>query len=355
MQYLPYLKAFGIQVSVCPFFSDAYIDGLYHQRRRSYAELAKSYVKRLYHFARSASYDLIWLQTELFPWLPAWGETLLAGLGIPYVVDYDDAIFHKYDLHQNVALQTLFRFKIDTIMRRASLVIVGNPYLASRATRAGAKRVEEMPTVVEVSRYSIAPKGNNASFTIGWIGSPGTSHYLQQLQPTLSRFCEAKSAHLFAVGALGLEMENVPLFTKRWSEQTEAADLCRFDLGVMPLPDGPWERGKCGLKLIQYMAAGLPVVASPVGVNSHIVKNGVTGYLASSQDEWMAAFDELSESRSLCEAMGEAGRKVAEECYSVEKTAPRLAVLLQSAIGNSVASVMMQQPLVDGVTLRTIQ
>jgi glycosyltransferase involved in cell wall biosynthesis len=118
-----------------------------------------------------------------------------------------------------------------------------------------------------------------------------------------------------------------------WDEDTEARDIAAFDVGVAPLADGPWERGKCGFKIIQYMAAGRPVVASAVGANRSIVQHGITGFLASTDAEWTAALRTLEGDRDLRRRMGDAGRRLVEERYSIQANVPALAACLQEAAG----------------------
>ena len=126
-------------------------------------------------------------------------------------------------------------------------------------------------------------------FTIGWIGSPVTECYLQQIAPALSEVCRRNRARVVLVGAQNAQFQNVPVKMHPWSEEGEERDIQSFDVGIMPLPDELWERGKCGYKLIQYMACEKPVVASPVGINQGLVEHGVNGFLASNLQEWVKA------------------------------------------------------------------
>jgi glycosyltransferase involved in cell wall biosynthesis len=243
-------------------------------------------------------------------------------------VDYDDAIFHQYDLHPNPLVRTMLQKKIDTVMRHAALVIVGNDYLAERASEAGARWVEILPTVIDIERYTISGKRQNNGFNIGWIGTPMTAKYLYRIKDALVRICLEEKAQLLLVGLEKIDIEGVPVKTFQWSEEKEVELIQMFDVGIMPLPDNPWERGKCGYKLIQYMACSLPVIASPVGANRKIVDDGINGYLASTETEWLESFHRLQQDKRLRTEMGKAGRAKVESKYCLQVTAPRLAELL---------------------------
>jgi glycosyltransferase involved in cell wall biosynthesis len=283
------------------------------------------------HLTRVATFDLLWIEYELFPWLPAVAERVVARLGIPYVVDYDDAIYHRYELHPSKVVRLLLGKKIDVVMRRASTVIVGNDYLGARARAAGAKRVEYLPTVVDLDRYQTTPVRDQTTFTVGWIGSPSTVKYLSLIEPVLADFCRPGKARLVVVGARDVPFPGVRGEVRAWSEATEVEDILSFDVGIMPLPDDPWERGKCGYKLIQYMACARPVIASPVGVNRHIVEPSVNGFLAASMGEWRSALENLAASPDLRARLGTAGREKVESSFCTQVTAPRLAAILKSA------------------------
>ncbi len=329
-QYLPHLESQGIHVTVAPFFEEKYIRNLYAGRGRGLNLVLKAYLRRLRAVLQAADFDLIWVEYEVFPWMPACFELTLASLRIPYVVDFDDAIFHRYDLHPNPLVRVFLGRKIDHVMRRAAAVIAGNDYLLARARRAGAKSVAYLPSVVDLKRYAELIEVNNDVFTVGWIGSPATVRYLHLIQPSLAELCKAGSARLVVVGGTDVEMEAVPVVRRPWSEETEVAEIRGFDVGIMPLPDEPWERGKCGYKLIQYMACGRPVVASPVGANLKIVEHGVNGFLAATPSEWVRALTALREDRLLRERMGRAGRRRVETEFSLQVTAPRLVDLFRT-------------------------
>ncbi|MGH8615607.1 MAG: glycosyltransferase family 4 protein [Gammaproteobacteria bacterium] len=205
--------------------------------------------------------------------------------------------------------------------------------MADRARRAGARWVEVVPTVVDIERYCIRPTARQDAFTIGWMGTPCTAQYLKYVQVALHTLGKTGRAKVLLVGSGAVTTEGVVTEHREWSEETEVADIQDFDVGIMPLLDGPWERGKCGYKLIQYMACGKPVVASPVGVNCQIVDHGVNGFLSESESAWRSALSELMHSRKLCASMGSAGRRLVEQRYCLQVTAPRIADLMVAALG----------------------
>ncbi|MBI4548209.1 MAG: glycosyltransferase family 4 protein [Ignavibacteriae bacterium] len=330
-QYVPLLRKQGWDITVAPLLDDTYVRSRYFGGRISLLHVVRAYTQRVWKLLRAKQYDLIWLEYEALPWIPNIFESLLFGFKVPYVVDYDDAVFHRYDQHPCGIIRRLLGKKINRVMSGSSMVIAGNEYIAERAYRVGALRVEILPTVVDLNRYPLAPLSDNGMYTIGWIGSPMTSHYLKIIQPALEEISRTVMAKVVAVGAGALELMHVPLEVRPWSETTEVQEIQKLQVGIMPLPDSPWERGKCGLKLIQYMACGKPVVASPVGVNTQLVEHGVNGFLASSQDDWLTALTTLGNNGTLRRQMGMAGRKKVETHYCLQVTAPKLLQLLCAA------------------------
>lgn len=332
MLYKPYLEQGGLEPVYLPYFEDDYLLHLYAgaaTRRIAVKALAR----RLRDLRRVGRSDLLWIEKEALPWLPWFLELVVLPKTVPFAVDYDDAVFHRYDLHPNAAVRAVLGRKLDQLMAAATLVTAGNDYLADRAVKAGARWVEIVPTVVDVDQYRVkAVAGEAGASRIGWIGSPSTwAEYMVPMMPMLGEIAGMTGARIMAVGA-GREAGVHPLLEKRpWSEETEVADILDMDLGLMPLMDTPWARGKCGYKLIQYMACGLPVIASPVGVNRDIVQHGVNGFLAGNEAEWRAALLQLLSDPHLRMRMGQAGRAMVETRYSLQVWGPRVAEMLVSA------------------------
>lgn len=337
-QYVPYLEASGFEVTVCPLLDDRYLQRRYLNGAVDAGLIGRAYARRLAEILGARRFDVVWIEKELFPWIPGPIEHLLLA-GIPYVVDYDDAIFHTYDLHHRRAVRRSLGDKIAVLMREARLVIAGNEYLAAYARTAGAKCVAVLPTAVNLERYAERRWVEEAPLTIGWIGSPTTTKYLQLVAPALAEACR-DNGRLVLIGAKQIDLPGVNTTILSWSEATEASDMLTFDVGIMPLPDEPWARGKCGYKLIQYMACGLPVVASPVGVNKELVDDGVNGFLPTSLRCWSEALFALRRESGLRQAMGAAGRRKVEERYCSAVVAPQIVSLLAGVLNQSRGTAM---------------
>lgn len=330
MQYDYYLLNKRLAASFDPLFSESYLRRLYSGRSTLGPALA-AYSRRAGQLLRAGRADLIWLEKEALPWLPLAIERALLPRAVPLVVDYDDAVFHRYDLHRSHFIRRILGRKLDKLMAYASLVTAGNRYLADRAKMVGAQRVEIVPTVVDLNAYTRRPEPFSPSApTIGWIGTPSTwTEYMAPMMPLLTQAAEAAGARFTAVGAGRAAAAHPLLDNLPWTEDSEVARIHEMDIGIMPLTDTPWARGKCGYKLIQYMACGIPVIASPVGVNAEIVEHGVNGFLASSGAEWAEALQTLLRDPALRARMGEAGRRKVEREYSLQVWGPRVAQMLR--------------------------
>jgi glycosyltransferase involved in cell wall biosynthesis len=328
LQYLPFLESQGFTFDVRPLLDNDYVRSLYGGPPVGAGNIIRAYARRFGALMRRnrMKYDVIWLEKEALPWLPTFME--IARLqGVPYVADYDDAWFHRYENHWS---SPLLGHKIDAVMRVAHTVVAGNDYLARRARQAGARAVEVVPTAIDLDRYRDLPAAPaNETLTIGWIGIPLNAHYLTMIAPALRAAALPLSLHV--VGApLPAELSDVRAESFPWTEETEIARIAAFDVGIMPLTDTPFERGKCAYKLLQVMAAGKPVIASPVGANRQVVQHGVNGFLAESPDEWVEAIRRLADP-DLRQRMGAAARRTVEDQYSTAIVAPRLAAILNRA------------------------
>ena len=335
LQFLPALRERGFDFDVRPLLSDSYVRALYGGPGISAAEIAGSYFRRLKALGGRRRYDLVWLEKEALPWIPAWLE---AGLltGVPYVVDFDDAWFHRYESHARAAVRALLGGKIDAVMRQARVVVAGNAYLGERAQRAGSRDIAIIPTAIDMTRYPPPPKAPSPTdgkpVIVGWIGTPLNAHYLNQIAPALRRVAGVTPLKLHVVGATApAALDGIPTESFPWSEASEVERIAAFDIGIMPLENTPWEQGKCAYKLLQAMAAAKPVVASNVGANCQVVRPGINGFLAETVDDWTEHLSRLSADPMLRFRMGLEAFRTVDESYSLAAVLPHLAAVLERA------------------------
>jgi glycosyltransferase involved in cell wall biosynthesis len=333
--YVPYLEAHGFEVTVDAFFTSSFFRLLYEKRH--YLKKAFRFgglaLRRLAVVRQAGHYDLIFIYREAFPVGPPFVERYLASRGSPIVLDFDDAIYLSNTSEANrFAASLKYVRKVSTLVRLSTRVIVGNEYLAQYA-RQHNPAVTVIPTCVDTTRFvprsGVRPDG---PIVVGWIGSPTTTPYLEGLSGVLR---SAREQHPFVVrvsGAAGpLAFDGVEIRDEPWSLDREVELFNTCDVGVYPLTDDEWARGKCGFKAIQFMACGVPVVASPVGVNQDIIQDGVNGFLAATPDEWVRKLGRLLAEPELRARFAEAGRRTIEERYSLRVHAPHFADTLRAA------------------------
>lgn len=335
LQYLPWLRQQGLQCQARPFMSQALYRLLYLPahlpQKLGLAGLAL--VRRCGDLVRAARADLVVVHREVWPLGTALPERAIARLCPAVVFDFDDAIYLNHASAANAWVRFLKNgAKTAAVIRLSTHVVAGNQFLAAYARRFH-PRVSIIPTPVDTDVYRPRPDGPRpARVVIGWTGSPTTAGYLTVLQRPLAALA-ARYPHLevevVGAGRRALALPNLRMVP--WDLEGERHHLHRFDIGLMPMPDDEWARGKCGFKALLYMSAGIPVVASPVGVNSEIVREGVNGFLAATEEAWVDRLSQLIEDRALRERMGRAGRAIAEEEYSLRVQGPRLLQVLRTA------------------------
>ena len=341
-QYIPYLRDAGFDVTVSSFYTPEFFKLVYqpgHYLHKAATFLALS-MRRVKELLTVKDYDLVWLYREAIPVGPPVVERLIAARGVPIVYDFDDAIFLPNVSEANKAVGFLKRpGRVATIARQSRKVVVGNEFLAQYARRYN-QDVTVIPTAVDTTRFVPRPPDvePRRELVVGWIGSPTTFPYLAALAPVLRQVAARHRFTLRVSGAgrrvefPGVKVEEVP-----WSMKGEVRLFNSLDIGVYPLTDDEWSKGKCGFKAIQCMACGVPVVAAAVGVNREIITDGVDSFLASTLDEWVAKLGRLLTEADLRARMAEAGRRRIEDRYSLRITAPALAAVLAEALGRTVA------------------
>lgn len=330
MQYAPYLAENGIAVEYLPLLGNDHMARVAAGSGKALLPTLGAYARRLGALLGRRDFDVLWVQYELFPYLPGIFERLARRGGKRLVVDYDDAVFHMYDAHRLKPVRRVLGRKLVPLLQHADAVICGNRYIEDYAGRF-CLRTMVIPTVVDTNVFR--PRDGERRLgpvVVGWIGSPSTWTSVEPLLPRLLPLLEREGAVMRVVGA-GPRARGLPgVEAVDWTETGEVADLQAMDIGIMPVEDDPWSRGKCGYKLIQYMACGLPAIGSPVGVNSEIVADGENGFLPETPEQWEAALVRLIGDAGLRREMGIKGRARAEARYSLASQQPRLLELLRS-------------------------
>lgn len=254
-------------------------------------------------FYAAQAFDGILLHRKMLnPWDAFW----LRRQRKRVVYDFDDAIMYS-DRRPEVISHGRFR-RFGRSVALSCMAIAGNPYLANHAKRYS-PNVRVLPTAVDVGSYRVSERGtDDRHVRLVWIGSDSTLKYLREIAPALEELGRhLRNVTLRIVCNAFFDLRNLRVEKRVWSKQTQAADLAGSDIGLAPLPDDPFTRGKCGFKILQYQAAGLPVVASPVGVNASYVRDGATGYAAHNHTEWVDRLGRLVQNRDLRTRMGQAG------------------------------------------------
>jgi glycosyltransferase involved in cell wall biosynthesis len=315
-----------------PLLSDDYVQSIADERRASVGSLLSGYVQRIRRMLSPRDFDVLWVHADLLPYVPGFLEAAFLLNSPPIVYDCDDAIFHTYDRHRNPVVRQVLGRKMRPLLRRAKAATCGNDYLKDYVCQY-CPNSRVVPTVVDARLYT--PRGiqrqEGAPITIGWVGSPSTWAYVRPLTPVLRQLVRAGNVEFRAIG-VGAKSKTIDEFEfVDWALESEVAEIRRFDIGIMPLTDDAWSRGKCGYKLIQYMASGLPVVASPVGVNRNIVRHGENGFLASTNEEWERSLTTLIADLPLRARMGAEGRQLVEKDYSLGSQVPGVAETLRTA------------------------
>ena len=264
---------------------------------------------KLLHYASRADVIIILRKTFSIPYL-----FLLRLFSKPLVFDFDDAIFFRDDGTSQLRLMKRF---VRTV-RNCQQIWAGNSYLAD-AARPHNPSVFEIPTSLDTEKYTVGINKPKDTLDLVWIGSSSTGKYLVQALPILEKLAnEFPFLRLKIVADFDLSTRKLCTVAVSWNEKTEGEALASSHIGIAPLPDDPRTRGKCGLKVLQYMAAGLPVVSSPTGVNREIIEHEITGYLAHSNEEWYMAIERLIKNADLRQTMGEKGQKRVIEHYSTD-------------------------------------
>ncbi len=320
----------GFELDIKPLFTNLYLKRIFSRKKTNFFGIILSYLKRFFIILTARRYDIVWLQYEAFPYLPSFTEKILPLINKNIVCDFDDAIFHKYDDWGGFLTKKILGKKLNTIIINSRHVICGNQYIEDWA-RQFSNNTVIIPTVVCCERYTQSAPKNQSEILIGWIGSPATWCYVEPYVDLLSDLAKQYEFKILIIGS-GFSNNDKNFIFRDWSEDTEINNLHEIDIGIMPLTDDKWANGKCGYKIIQYMATSTPVIASPVGVNSKIITHNQNGFLANTEQEWSEYIIRLAEDPKLRKSMGDIARKNIQDYYSLDSQDERIIKLFHSIL-----------------------
>ncbi len=341
-QFVAPLAARGINLEIHPFLTSKQFQELY--RRDAVlgvaAGLVKSGMQRFFQIAAAQKADIVLVQREAMLLGPPVVEWILThGLRRPMVLDLDDATYVSYESPTYGAFSKRLKWfsKTDDLIKWATIVICGNRSIAEYAGSKGA-RTRIIPTVVDTEIFKpVARQDWQAPLVLGWIGTHSTFPYLESIFPVLSSLAERFDFRLKVVGSGRdrITLPGVMIENLAWAMDREVRDFQSIDVGLYPIDaklySGKWAQGKSGFKAVQYMAVGVPFVATPVGGSAEIGEPGVTHFFASTNDEWYRSLERLMSDPNQRVKMGAAGRAHAVAHYGLEDQADRLAQALVEA------------------------
>lgn len=319
-QYKSGLYEEGIDLEIFHLLGDDYLKSKFQEKQIPYKSIIKQGLERLFMIMSAKKYDLSIVHCELFPFLPGLMESFI--IPKPYIYDFDDAFYLKYTEGRYKYLSPFLRNKFKKVISNAAAVTAGNHFLLDYAINNN-KNSFYFPTVVNTERYKTLDKELNDAFTIGWIGSPSTANYLKQVVDPLEDFGKKTNAKLVVIGGDVPDIKDIYIEKHEWTHERELNLINTFDVGIMPLNDDNWSRGKCAFKLIQYMACSKPVIASDVGANKQLVSLD-NGFLVSTKKDWLEALSILQNNPELSNKMGKSARQKIENEFSLKKNLPIL-------------------------------
>ncbi len=314
-QFNNYFLEKNIKIEIQSLLSNEYLEKKFNGNKISYFQILKLYFRRFFYIFKQYRYDLIIIHCELFPYFPYFIEKFMIFKN--YIYDFDDAIYLRYK-KRNFFLNFIFKNKFKYILKKAALIHAGSEFLLNHSLKYNVKSYL-LPTSVDITRYKPI-KGdlkNNDTFTIGWIGSPSSEKYLNLLLEPFDKLSKKIKFKFIIVGG-----KNKPKFKYceseiiEWSYDNEINLINTFDIGIMPLQETDWEKGKCAFKLIQCMACEVPVIASPVGFNKVLISDSVDGMFAKNRDEWFDKILLLYNKKKERDLMGLAAREKILKFYS---------------------------------------
>ena len=332
-QWRQVLDEQGIKVRFAPYADHRLMSLLYQPGRvaQKFAGMVTGFVRQARSVSTAGRADAILIHRTACLAGPALLERVLTLWHKPILFDFDDAIFLRHTSGANWLFDRLkCPGKTATLCRLSSLVVAGNKYLAAYARKHN-PRVVVVPTSIDTDLYApLEREDRSGRVTIGWTGSATSLAYLETFAPVLRELLRRRDVAIRVQSNRRPSLPGVPVVWQPWSPDTEIQEIRRYDIGIKPMPDDPWARGKCPMKELQYMALGVPAVCSAVGTSIEVIRDGENGFLATNGDQWLEHLTRLVDDAALRRMIGLAGRQTVEEHYSTRKCASLFAEALRS-------------------------
>lgn len=321
-QYIPALEAAGYEIIFSNILNEKN-DRIFYSHGKLLSKLRiviKSFFHRLQDLKTAKNCDIVFIYREAFMMGTSYFEKRFSKCGKPVIFDFDDSIWLNDTSEGNQSLAWMKKpKKTADICKYANLVTVGNQYLADYALKYNSN-IFILPTTINTEYHKpIKCSDKSEKICIGWTGTTTTLKHFDTASPILKKLKEKYADKIYFKVIVNSEkwVRDIDVKFIKWSLKNEISDLCEFDIGIMPLPDNEWSNGKCGFKGLQCMALEMPVVMSPVGVNTEIISHGINGFLANSEQEWFEILCKLVENADLRKIIGKEARKTVEDSYSV--------------------------------------
>jgi len=321
-QYLPLLQQEGYTYEIYGFVDDE-TNRILYQPGRTVAKLIgvlRGFLRRVALLPRLKNADFIFIHREATPIGPPWMEWIISKvLRKRMIYDFDDAIWLKDTSGVNNFISKLkWQQKVSSICRWSFRVSVGNNYLAKFAAEYNKNNIINPTTLDTLHAHRGLKNHGDRPLTIGWTGSHSTMKYLYPLEGVLKRLEQRYHFRFVVISNRQPDMQLANLHYIPWAQVREVDDLRQLHIGLMPLPDDPWAKGKCGFKALQYLSLGIPALVSPVGVNTEIVAHGTNGFVCNNNEDWYEYLSQLMDDAAMRTRLGRAGRKTVEARYSVQ-------------------------------------
>ena len=321
-QYLPLLKKEGFEFSTQSFLSQKawnklYLPGNYFAK---FSGITSGFLRRTKLLFQLTGKDFVFIHREASPLGPPVFEWIIARILKKRIIyDFDDAIWLSNTSDSNRMIRNLkWHKKVASICSWSHKISCGNSFLAAFASKYN-PNVQIIPTTIDLNLHQKTEKVSGLIKTIGWTGSHSTSSYLKQIVPALEELSQDHDFIFKVISNIKPDFEIPNLLFVPWSLENEIRELQSFDVGVMPLPDNDWSKGKCAFKALQYMSLGIPSILSPVGMNADLVNHGENGFMASTKDEWVSCLKILLDDENLAKKIGDQGENTIKDKFTVER------------------------------------